>query len=769
MPLLIVESPAKCKKIQEFLGNDWKVIATMGHIRALEEDLKAVGIESDFEPRYRWILPDKSKAIAQLKEYAKLYSPSQIYLASDDDREGEAISYSVSTLLSLNPANTPRAVFHEITAKAVRNAVENPRRIDMHRVNAQQARAMLDMMIGFTMSPLLWKQFGFNKQQGCALSAGRCQIPALRLVVEREEQILQFKAENSWKINGKWAISTQQNQQFQAHLLDSLEDEESALNYMENHYNTQNALVTNTSLQPTTESPPKPLITSTLQQQASALFHIGPKISMRAAQTLYEAGHITYMRTDQAILSQEAITQAQNWIQHNLGQDFIGLRRGHSTTNLSQQGVQAAHEAIRPTHFEIRELPGNFTPIERKIYSIIWQRAIQSTMSPSKGEKIIVQFQFTDEPDFTWQAEFTRTTFPGWRVLGRVADLDRNDAEDGPDENLAKVWEVAKRISQGDTLSWQTLQAVPQESRPPSRYTEATLVRELEKLGIGRPSTFASLIATIQERSYVATQDIPGKEISVREHSLLGPGMWPPVSKETMRKIGQEKNKLVPTIQGRNVLMYLLGNFSDIFEYPFTARMETRLDLIADGRESWKDILRDTWTSYKDRYESAKQGCLVVASERRTAAKAAEAALEPLEGVVWENKPVFKKSGPYGPYVSCLGGKLKVSITDTDGPEEISAKIAAKAGGGTASTAPGTLGDWKNYICRQGPYGPYIMKKGLKKAQFAKLPGTIDPSAVKDMSENDIEALYNAGLGNKSTGNWRGGGRGGRGGRGGKA
>jgi DNA topoisomerase-1 len=311
--LVIVESPAKCQKIQGFLGPGWYVIASMGHIRALEEDLDAIGLDRDFEPKYQF-LKDKAKTIKQLKEASS--NAETVYLASDDDREGEAISYAVCLLLKLNPKTTHRAVFHEITKKAVTAAVENPRKLDMNRVNAQQSRAILDMMIGFTMSPLLWRYVAPS------LSAGRCQTPALRLVVEREDQIINFKASSSWQLSANWKSSD--GFKFSAKMEDDLEDEESALNYMESVHKTPNGSILSKDIRPWSEKAPEPLITSTLQQQTSALFSINPKNCMKIAQRLYEAGHITYMRTDKAVLSEEATAEAKKWVKETYGDEFVG-------------------------------------------------------------------------------------------------------------------------------------------------------------------------------------------------------------------------------------------------------------------------------------------------------------------------------------------------------------------------------------------------------------------------------------------------------------
>ena len=308
MNLVIVESPAKCQKIQGFLGPGWRVIASMGHIRALEEDLGAVGLEADFEPRFQW-LKEKSKAIASLKEAAQ--GVTKVYLAADDDREGEAIAYSVALLLKLPVTTTARAVFHEITEKAVKAAVAKPRVLDMNRVNAQQARAVLDMMIGYTISPLLWKHIAH------AHSAGRCQTPALRLVVDREREITNFKVSSSWRVKGFWS-------DLPSAMIEDLDDEESAQNYLENIYNVMEGTVQKAETRPWTESAPRPLITSTLQQEASALFAMNPKFTMQAAQRLYEAGHITYMRTDKAVISEEAVTAAQTWVRAAFGVEYVG-------------------------------------------------------------------------------------------------------------------------------------------------------------------------------------------------------------------------------------------------------------------------------------------------------------------------------------------------------------------------------------------------------------------------------------------------------------
>ena len=659
MRLIVVESPAKCGKIQGFLGSDFTVLASMGHIRALEETLDAVGIERDFEPRFAF-LESKSKAIDQLKRAAK--GADEVYLAADDDREGEAIAYSVALLLKLPIRTTPRIVFHEITETAVKAALAAPRRIDMHRVEAQQARAMLDMMIGFTLSPLLWSHVARG------LSAGRCQTPALRLVVEREQEIEAFKGTSSWRVAGEW----QQQQEgvvmpsFNSTMVDELADEESAQVYLENHSTERGAVVRSNSVRPWTAAAPPPLITSTLQQQASALFGMNPKTAMQIAQKLYEAGHITYMRTDKAVLSEEAVAACQEWVTAAFGAEYVatastaeatdavvaeagavvaeatgagaGAGAGATETNPSKSKkgkkgkdkpakadakadaeaegpkAQEAHEAIRPTHIEVAA-PAGLESGAAKLYGLIRQRAVQSTMAAARGETCTLLFDAAgDDNEFPWKTVWKRTTFPGWQRMGRLAELD--DVEEtgaagavgdagGGTEAAASTWTAAIALVAGTPLSWCLLQAYPYESKPPGRYTEATLIRGLEACGIGRPSTFSSLISAIQDRGYAEVRDLPGKEITLTTYHLSA--SKPKIRTETKKKkVGQEKAKLVPTDLGRHALTFLLRHFPELFDYRFTALMEARLDAVSAGSEPWKQLLRDTWGSYKDPYEDLK-------------------------------------------------------------------------------------------------------------------------------------------------------------------
>ena len=812
--VLIVESPAKCSKIQGFLGAGWKVIATMGHIRALDDTLDAVGLDRDFEPRYQF-LKEKSKAIAQIKEVCG--KAATVYLASDDDREGEAISYSVAVLLKLDPATTPRAVFREITKDAVLNAVKNPRRLDMNRVWAQQARAVLDMMVGFTISPLLWKYVGSG------LSAGRCQTPALRLLADKEESIRSFTTSTSWRIKGEWTTG---EVPFDAHMTEELEERESAENYLENLCTDVAGTVKESNTVPTTESPPRPLITSTLQQEASASMGMQPTQTMKIAQRLYEAGHITYMRTDSEVLCEEAKVAARAWVTETFGKEYVATevaapkkKTKAQTTQVSSGAPppppqeahesrkqvsstnplpQEAHEAIRPTHFETRALPADedWSASDRKLYTLIWNRATQSVMAAAKGEKHTVRFLAAGDPmEFVWSAVWKRELFAGWKKIGAAAtDLDA-DADDTPTEVSAaeSIWAAATGLAEGDTIKWRTLEAAPHDARPPARFTEATLVRELERKGIGRPSTFAALVTTLHTKNYVEKRDTPPREVSLVILSMT-PGAWPLVETKTAKKVGAEKNKMVPTALGNSALEFCLREFEGLFAYEFTKNMEMRLDGIATGSDQWKALCRDIWGTYKDKYGALKDGKSTVAAgpsrERmfERGIKAVQSKKGPLllkEGATkeesaifygwpegkkfheiteedvaafiktkqqqqqhggasvgsFEDAPMVKKSGPFGTYVQC--GAINVPWTAEDTEETLVAKFAAKK-----NTVSHTVGPFE---IRTGQYGMFMFKPALtgKARKFVSIPSGVDP---KTLTQEALVKMYQADIQGKARG-----------------
>ena len=818
MRLVVVESPAKCKKIAGFLGPGYHVLATYGHIRALEEDLDAIGLAKDFDLRFRF-LKEKARATKPLLEAAA--AAEEIILAADDDREGEAIAYSVACLLKRDPLSFPRAVFHEITETAVRTAVADAlggRRLDMNRVHAQQARAVLDMMVGFTVSPVLWKHVARG------LSAGRCQTPALRLLYDRETSIRGHTSQTSWGLQGAFLSG---KTSFKATMVDELDDQESAMNYLENVHQDVSAVVTNTVQKPWTLAPPKPLMTSTLQQEASALYHLTPKTTMKIAQALYEAGYITYMRTDDTTMSQEAVDAARAKVTADFGAEYLG-----SDVKVAKAGAgkavaaQEAHECIRPTHLELRELPQTetWTAQDRKVYSLISQRALQSVMAPAKGQTRTVTITLTaDDQSFPWSATWRTTDFAGWKRLGETAKLDEEEQDA---DTTTATWSFATRLLKGATLTWTSLQAVPKRSKASPRFTEATLIRELEHKGIGRPSTFASLVETILDKGYAEKKDIAGETITNTTMNLA-PRTWPPSYTSTQVALGAEKQKLVPTELGTSVLTFCLANFPQLFAYDFTAHLEQRLDRVATGAEPWKEVCRTTWASYEADYtrlmdkaslpsesdkvrdfgnglkavKSAKGHFLVLEDATKDKTKTqfapitadlfksltpeeAKTAFEAhLAGDIMatiDGTPVLRKKGKFGAYVTW--GTINHPLTPDDTAETIEIKLRAKAAVDAAKIKVGT------YTFANGAYGLYMYKTDLKvkesspakqgyihgsatrTREFITVPHGIDP---KKLTETEATAVYLAGKAAKvaraasgKRSDYPEGGRGGRGGRG---
>ncbi len=810
MKLVIVESPAKCSKIAGFLGPDYKVLASMGHIRALDEDLDAIGIDRDFEARFVF-MKDKAKAINALKAAAQ--EASEVILAADDDREGEAIAYSVALLLKLPIATTKRAVFHEITKKAVCQAVDNPRILDMNRIHAQQSRAILDMMIGFTISPLLWKHVARG------LSAGRCQTPALRFVCDREAEIGRFAAQTSWIIRGTWttasATAGSKAPTFVATLCDELEDEESATNYLEMRLEDPQATIMETATRPWTENPPPPLITSTLQQAASSIYHSNPKNTMRVAQRLYEAGHITYMRTDKAVLCAEAVTEAQALVTTKYGAEFVGSVGATASASGSAEPkktkgkakakeadadtAQEAHEAIRPTHFDVDSLAGaEWTPLDQNIYRLIRARAIQSVMAPARGDTVTIKMKCdSDDEDFLWSATGRRTTFQGWRVVG-ARPVDDDESSDSDSDGF-DAFKTLSAFKVGQKVQWTSLESQPHITKAAPRYTEATLVKALEQRGIGRPSTFASLLDAIIEKKYVEKKNIEGTKATFNKYMVAAPGAAI-VKTEFQRSLGAEKDRLVPTELGHQMLTFALKHFADLFDYGFTAGLETSLDKIAEGAEPWKNVLRLTWNSYKDRYGALNQAVSSVSSGQSKdfmkdlgdGLKAQVTKKGPLliqeaaeeggkakfygwpQGVTFtditpevarqfithsiaaipkvgthEGEPITKHKGQYGEYAKWKD--ISVPWKEADTLETIIEKIIAKGGGSGAqgggaggSTGTQTVGP---FTFKTGPYGPYMYKTDLKTKKFVSVPAGLDASKL---TVREADEIYKKGLEEKA-------------------
>jgi DNA topoisomerase-1 len=677
----------------------------------------------------------------------------------------------------------------------------------MNRVNAQQARSILDMMVGFTISPLLWSYVG------PALSAGRCQTPALRLLCEREEQIQSFKSETTWKLRGEW--QTPAGFGFPGVLKDELEDKDSALNFLENIHEDIAATVFAAETKAWSESPPKPLITSTLQQEASALYQCNPKKTMMIAQRLYEQGYITYMRTDHTVLSEEAKVAASAFVTKQYGEAYVQkgeVKAKPKPKTAEGSQAQEAHEAIRPTHFDMVMLPCDekWDDKEHKVYRLIWARAIQSVMTPAKGDERVLTFVANGDPgEFPWEAKWRRTTFAGWRKFGlSLAQLDETEVA-AEAEAVQATWIQAISLRQGDTIHWKTLEALPVTSKPPPRYNEATLVRELEKKGIGRPSTYASLVGTLLDKHYAEKKDTQAQPLTILSYILGKVNQWPPQETKQTKQIGAEKDKLLPTPLGFNLLNFCLKEFKSLFEYDFTAQMETRLDTIAHGGEEWKQVCRDTWNSYKTHYADLKttkkgsKGAELKAERTKQAAekvkefgdglKAVNSRKGPLllredesdksktqfygwpEGVdfkdmtehvasafleslqkptswgTFQGQPIVVKKGPHGFYAKC--GSLNVKVMDGDTAEILQQRFEEKT-----KACLHTLGDFE---FRQGQYGPFMFKKAAagKKPAFVSLPQGLDP---KSLTLEAAERIYQTGLASASgRGRGRGGGRGG--------
>ena len=736
MKLLIVESPAKCKKIQEFLGAEWRVQATMGHIRALKEELEAIGFPKGgigtpaWKPTYEQIAA-KASAIASLRRAA---AGATVYLGSDDDREGEAIAWHTCAVLGLDPATTPRVTFHEITAPALRAAVAAPGRIDMSKFNAQQARSMLDLLIGFTLSPCLWRGVGFKP----GLSAGRCQTPALRLIYDRDREIEGHAATNSWRITAVTEDAVEDSTlEWRASAGSGGADlpSQDAANAVIRQLAppaTQTLTVTDRQERVATSQPPKPFITSSLQQEASNRLGLAPKRTMQAAQKLYEGGHITYMRTDNAILSQEAIEAASAVVRARWGEEYLGgsdaSAAGASATKkvvkkkkaagaaAEKPEAQAAHEGIRPTHMEIDDLT-DVDATEQRLYRLIWTRTIQSVMAPEQRDVVKLTATPTDKPALlTLTTDWEKTRFAGWRALTEgTAAGSKADEE----ETAAAYYAARADLAAGTLLDWQKFVASEVRSAPPGRYTEASLIRELESRGIGRPSTFATLVETVLERDYVEKATIKAEPVKLGVITLEA-GKAAPKATTRTEKAGGEKDKLRTTALGRTVIEWLISQFDDVVEYGFTATMESQLDEVAKGRREWQTILGETWERYRERYctvmatpkattttVTAEDGTTTtVVTPARTATKAEFG--DGYKMIVSKKGPLFvlERDGEKTRFASVPSHLSIATATRAD----VEAAFAATAATATAATAGETLGeiDGKPVQRRTGRYGPYV-------------------------------------------------------------
>jgi len=784
--LVIVESPAKCSKIAGYLGEGWTVMASMGHIRGLDESLEALKIGT-WDPTYV-DLPTKKETIAKLKAAAK--KASEVWVATDDDREGEGIAWHVCTVLGLPIATTKRIVFHEITKTAILAAAAAPTTLNLPKFYSQQTRSMLDMLIGFTISKVLWTRVPSAK------SAGRCQTPALRLVMERDAEVEAHEATSSWQVQGTFHPSSFPAGMFalEGSAKESFPTRDTALAVLTKIHTNRNVLIKDIQEKVSTHNAPRPLITSTLQQEASSLYGFSPKQTMSAAQKLYEGGHITYMRTDHAVLSREAVVGLRHQIKTRFGEEYQGAF-GQSM-GAAAAGAQAAHEAIRPTHAEADTVSTDSVGL--RVYQLIWKRAMQSQMAPSKTDVRTYTLAFEIDPDRVWTAEQSKLQFAGWKML----ESSKEDTKESIQWNL---WKEFAKV--GTKLLWTTLASHERFTKPSPRYTEASLIRELERKGIGRPSTFASLITTLQDREYVEKTNVEGKEQETHHLLVSTPTTWPPKEEIIKHTVGAEKNKLRVTAIGRSAIQFLAKEFDDLFSYDYTAKMETELDRIATGEREWKSLLQESWDSYKVRYEAmtgkaaraatkaslsrilsptiqvvhthkgpfvirpppegspkemkAEYAALPTGSTFETitllqAESMLESAKQAKEGIplgLFEGNTILKKKGPYGFYASCTHGEvvLKVPIKAGDSLEVIQGKLQAKTSDDTHK-----VGD---FTIKKGPFGPYCFNHTVTKAVFVKWPPETD---AKTVTIEEITKIYTEGAAKKRAGGWRGGRRGGK-------
>lgn len=681
--LVIVESPAKAKTIEKFLGKEYKVMSSCGHIRDLSKKDFSIEGNHTFEPEYE-ISPDKTEIVENLRKAAA--KAKTVWLASDEDREGEAIAWHLYVVLGLKPENTRRIVFHEITKPAILNAIEHPRDIDLNLVDAQQARRLLDRIVGFELSPVLWKKIK------PALSAGRVQSVAVRLIVERENEIRNFKTESYYRVTARFL--SPDGETVKAELSKRLADEKEAEAFLSDCADAS-FKVTDVTVRPIKKSPAPPFTTSTLQQEASRRLGFTVSQTMMVAQHLYEAGHITYMRTDSLNLSALALKSISDEIKSSMGERYLKTRHYHTKS----KGAQEAHEAIRPTYIDKHDIEGSQQ--EKRLYALIWKRTIASQMADAELEKTTVDIEpSAREEHFTAQGEVIR--FDGFlRVYSESSD-------DAPAEMSEGMLPPLKK---GDTLGLKEMTAAERYTQHPPRYTEATLVKKMEELGIGRPSTYAPTISTIQQREYVEKSNLEG---TPRTFTTLTLEKGKVTKSDTTSTVGADKGKLMPTDIGIVVNDFLTDNFPNVLNYNFTADLEERFDLVAEGKAQWKKEIRGFYDVFHPEVERA--------NDMRLEHKVGERVLgtDPASG-----KPVSVKIGRFGPVVQ-IG-----ESTDEEKPRFASLRKDQSVFDITLADAlklfelPRDLGSFEDetVTVAAGRFGPYIRHAG----KFVSIPRTLSP------------------------------------------
>lgn len=691
--LVIVESPAKAKTIEKILGNEFSVQSSFGHIRDLKKGNDAIEIENNFNPIY--IVSEKKKeVVSKLKKAVK--DAKEVWLATDEDREGEAISWHLCKVLNLNVDSTKRIVFHEITRPAIEKAVKNPRTVDMNLVSAQQARRVLDRLVGFELSPILWRKVS----RSSSLSAGRVQSVAVRIIVEREAQIKGFTATPYFKISAIFEVTNDKGKKvsMKAEAPKKFETEDGAIAFLESCKNAEYKIA-NLEKKPAKRKPAPPFTTSTLQQDASRKLGFSVSRTMSVAQKLYEAGKITYMRTDSVNLSETAIDNAALAILGKFGTEYVHKR----TYKTKKKDAQEAHEAIRPSYFDIDSVD-ELGRDEQRLYELIWKRAIASQMSDAELERTTATINIsTNNESLIAKGEVLK--FDGFLRVYQVSKDEDEESENS---------KILPPLSIGQVLSFLEMTAIERFNRPPARYTEATLVKKMEELGIGRPSTYAPTIATIQKRNYVVKESREGTERFYKIHKLLNDNNINSVTEKEIT--GKESNKLFPTDMGILVTEFLIQHFGDILNYDFTAKIESEFDQIATGSVAWQEMINTFYHPFHKKVVDTME-----TAERVTGSR--ELGVDPKTG-----KPIIARLGKFGPMIQ-LGG----SNPDDENDKPKFAKIPADK---TLSTVTledalemlklprilGTNESGEVIKANAGKWGPYVQ---LNKT-FASIPKDAD-------------------------------------------
>ncbi len=687
--LVIVESPAKAKTIEKFLGKDFKVMSSYGHIRDLKKKELSID-DSTLEPEYE-IPEEKKKLVSELKKQAS--QAEKVWLASDEDREGEAISWHLCEVLGLDEEKTNRIVFHEITKSAILEAIDNPRHLDMNLVNAQQARRVLDRLVGFKLSPVLWRKVK------PALSAGRVQSVAVRLIVEREREVQDFKSEVYYSVSALFGADNGDGSQSEvkATLATRLKSHDEVVQFLE-ACKDADFTVSSVQKKPMKRTPAPPFTTSTLQQEAARKLGFTVSQTMMVAQHLYENGYITYMRTDSVNLSSLCLGASKEEITSLYGEQYAKPRQYHT----SSKGAQEAHEAIRPTYMNQPTIDGSTQ--EKRLYELIWKRTLASQMADAELEKTTAEITITNSKlSFVAQGEVVK--FDGFLKVYH---------ESRDDDNTQEVFAVLPDLKEGQPLTRREISATERFTQGPQRYTEASLVHKLEELGIGRPSTYAPTISTIQQREYVQKGDSKGEERTYTIDVLKGKQI---TQKSRTEMTGSDKGKLMPTDVGTVVNDYLMKNFPDIMDYNFTAKVEQDFDKIAEGDEVWTKMLKGFDKNFEPTVDKAMNA--------RNEHKAGERQLgtDPKSG-----KPVFVKIGRFGPVIQIGSADDKNKPLFAQLPKELSMQTVTLEEALELFKLPREIGDFegKTVTIGAGRFGPYVLHNG----KYTSLPKDSNPLTI---------------------------------------